>query len=66
MIPSNNILFQFLHEVMCSFPDDNDSQYDPNAESGSELSINKEIKPLIVKIVVLQTQRNYQELGGFG
>ena len=48
---------------MCSFPDDNDSQFDPDAESGSELSIIKEIKPLIVKIVVLQTQRNYQELG---
>jgi len=48
---------------MCSFPDDNDSQYDPNAESGSELSINKEIKPLIVIIVVLQTQCNQTNHG---
>ena len=62
--PGHYILFRFPQKVMCSFPDDNDSQYDPNSESGSELSINKEIKPLIVTIGVLQTQRNYQELGG--
>ena len=61
-IPKYCILFHFLHEVMCSFPGDNDIQYDLNTESGSELSINQEIKPLIVTIGVLQTQRNYQEL----